>query len=190
MLDALPPSFPYQLAHHHGLSDRALKRYVEDGWLERLGHGVYRKTDAPPADLDQIEIALRAPDATLCLTSALSLHGLTDIIPSAIDVALPRSRRPPRLSVPVRWHRFHEPTFFVGRRTLEVDAGVMLGLYSPERCIVDAFRLGHTEGLDVATEALKRWIKRPDATPSALLEVARWFPNVEPPLLHALRILL
>jgi hypothetical protein len=146
MLDALPNAFSYSVAHERGLSDRRLKAYVEDGVLERLGHGVYRKADAPPADLDRIEIALRAPDAALCLTSALSVHDLTDTIPSAIDIALPRSRRPPRVSAPVRWHRFHEDTFLVGRETIEVDEGVALGLYNAERCIIDAFRLGHREG--------------------------------------------
>ncbi|NJL56446.1 alkene reductase [bacterium] len=53
--------------------------------------------DALVGELDRIEIALRASDATLCLTTALSHHDLTDVIPSEIDVALPRSRRPPRV---------------------------------------------------------------------------------------------
>ena len=69
MLDALPHAFSYSLARARGLSDRRLKGYVADGVLERLGHGAYRKADAPPADLDRIEFALRAPEATLCLTT-------------------------------------------------------------------------------------------------------------------------
>lgn len=189
MLEALPNAFSYGLAHEQGLSDRRLKGYVEDGVLERLGHGVYRKTDAPPADLDRIEIALRAPEATLCLTSALSIHDLTDAIPAAIDVALPRSRRPPRVGAPVRWHRFHEETFLVGRETFEVDESVTLGLYSAERCIIDAFRLGHREGEELAIVALRRWLKRRGAAPAELLAMARRFPKVEPSLLQALRIL-
>ena len=120
MLDALPNAFSYSLAHERGVSDRRLRGLVAEGVLERLGHGLYRKADAPPAELDRIEIALRAPEATLCLTSALSLHDLTDAIPSEIDAALPRSRRPPRVSAPVRWHRFHEDTFFVAQSGLYV----------------------------------------------------------------------
>jgi len=189
MLAALPNAFTYSLARERGVSDRRLKGYVDDGLLERLGHGVYRKTDAPPADLDRIEVALRAPEATLCLSSALSVHDLTDTIPSAIDIALPRSKRPPRVSAPVRWHRFHEDTFLIGRETIEVDEGVALGLYSAERCVIDAFRLAHHEGQELASEALRRWLKRRGAAPAKLLAMARHFPKVEPPLLHALRIL-
>lgn len=189
MLDALPNAFSYGLAQQRGLSDRRLRGLVADGVLERLGHGLYRKADAPPADLDRIEIALRAPEATLCLTSALSLHDLTDAIPSEIDVALPRSRRPPRVSAPVRWHRFHENTFLVGRETIQVDEGLSLGAYSAERSVIDAFRLRHQEGEELAVEALRRWLKRPEATPADLLAMARSFPKVEPSLLQALRIL-
>ncbi len=141
-----------------------LDKLVEDGVLERLGHGLYRKSEAPPADLDRIESALRAPEATLCLATALSLDDLTDAVPSEIDVALPRSRRPPRVSAPVRWHRFHEDTFQVGRETFEVGEGLSLGVYSAKRSVIDAFRLRHQEGEELAVEALRRWLERPGST--------------------------
>ena len=189
MLDALPNAFSHGLARERGVSDRRLRGLVADGVLERLGHGLYRKADAPPADLDRIEIALRAPEATLCLASALSLHDLTDAIPSEIDVALPRSRRPPRVSAPVRWHRFQEDTFLVGRETIELDDGLSLGVYNAERSIIDAFRLRHQEGEELAVEALRRWLERPGATPADLLAMARRFPKVERSLLQALRFL-
>ena len=188
-LDTLPNAFSYSLARERGLSDRRLRGLLADGGLERLGRGLYRKTDAPPADLDRIEIALRAPEATLCLTTALSLHDLTDVIPSKIDVALPRSRRPPSVTAPVRWHRFHEDTFLLGRETIAVDEGLSLGVYSAERCVIDAFRLRHREGEEIAVEALRRWLEQPGAAPAKLLEMTRHFPRAEPSLLQALRIL-
>lgn len=57
------------------------------------------------------------------------------------------------------------------------------------RCSLDAFRLGYREGPELATEALRRWIKRRGAAPATLLAMARHFPTVEPSLLQALRIL-
>lgn len=188
-LDGLPDAFSYGLARKRGLSDRRLRGLIADGALEHLGHGFYRKADAPPADLDRIEIALRASEATLCLTTALSHHDLTDAIPSEIDVALPRSRRPPRVRAPARWHRFHEETFDLGRETIEIVEGLSIGIYSAERSLIDAFRLRHQEGDEIAVEALKRWLKRPGATPANLLAMAKRFPKAEPSLLHTLRIL-
>ena len=100
-----------------------------------------------------------------------------------------RSSRPPRVSAPVRWHRFHAGTFLVGRETVAVDDRLFLGVYSAERSVIDAFRLRHQEGEHLAVEALRRWLRRPGATPAALLAMARSFPKAEPSLLHALRIL-
>lgn len=188
-LDALPNAFSHGLAQERGLSDRRLRGLVADGALERLSHGLYRKADAPPADLDRVEVALRASEATLCLTTALSHHDLTDVIPSEIDVALPRPRRPPRVRAPVRWHRFHEDTFAVGRETVEVDEGLSIGIYSAERTVIDVFRLRHQEGDEMAVEALRRWLDLPGATPANLLAMARHFPKAEPSLLNTLRIL-
>lgn len=186
----LPTSFTYATARDTGLSDRALASLVADGALERLGRGVYRKTDAPLADHDLIEVALRAPDATLCLVTALAQHDLTDTIPATIDVALPRSRRAPKVDAPVTWHRFHDATFTVGRERMEIDQGVEIGVYSPERCVVDAFRLRHRVGEHVAIEALKRWLRRPGTVPAEVLALARSFPKAEPSLLQTLRVLL
>jgi predicted transcriptional regulator of viral defense system len=186
----LPIAFTHATARDAGLSDRALASLVADGTLERLGRGVYRKTNAPLADQDLIEVALRAPDATLCLLSALAHYDLTDAIPTTIDIALPRSRRAPKVEAPVSWHRFHDNTFDVGRDTMAVDDGLKIGVYSPERCVIDAFRLRHQIGEDVAIEALKRWLRRPGALPVGLLALARSFPKAEPSLLRALQVLL
>lgn len=103
---------------------------------------------------------------------------------------MPRSRRPPSVRAPVRWHRFADGTYALGRRELEVDEGATIGLYGPERCIVDAFRLRHLEGEEPAIEALRRWLRRPGSTPAVLLDLAAHFPKAAPALRDALRILL
>jgi hypothetical protein len=72
---------------------------------------------------------------------------------------------------------------------MDVDDGVTLGLYSAERSIIDAFRLSHQEGEELAVEALKRWLRRRGAAPAGLPAMARSFPRVEPSLIRALRIL-
>ena len=41
-----------------------------------------------------------------------------------------------------------------------VDDGLALGVYSAERSIIDAFRLRHQEGEELAIEALRRWLRR------------------------------
>ena len=187
----LPPVFSHRDARAAGLSDRRLYALRDAGLLTQLGRGLFQQVDrSTVADPDLLEIVHRAPSATLCLTTALARHGLTDAIPALIDVALPRGRRRPATVAPVAWHLFAADTFDVGREEAALDSHAVIGVYGPERSIIDAFRLRHLEGPEVAVEALKRWLRGRGSEPAALLGMARSFPQAEPALRAALEILL
>jgi predicted transcriptional regulator of viral defense system len=186
----LPISFTTAQACAFGLSRARLRWFVDQGALEPIARGAYRRADAPLADLDLVEIALRAPEATLCLESALERYDLTDRIGSAIDIALPRPRRQPATVAPVRWHRFAEATFDLGRQLITLEPGLQLGIYSAERTIVDVFRLRHREGSDVAHEALRRWLRDHRGQPAQLLELASHFRVGATAIRAALEVLL
>ena len=192
VLAGLPSTFSYSEARAGGLSERRLYALRDAGVLDQLGRGLFRRVGsaAEQADPDLLEIALRAPRATLCLTTALARHALSDAIPAAIDVALPRGQRHPRTAAPASWHAFAADTFDLGRDELRLTDEASIGLYSPQRCIVDAFRLRHLEGPETAIEALRRWLRRRGSQPATLLALARAFPKAEPALRAALEILL
>ena len=118
----LGDTFTYGEAKRAGIGDKRLYRLRDSGELTAVGGGVYRWADAPPADIDLIEIAERVPRATLCLETALARHGLIDAIPAAIDIAIPRGSRRPSLRAPCRLHQFDPGTFDLGRRTADVGA--------------------------------------------------------------------
>ena len=189
--EGLPAAFSYSQARAHGLSDRRLYSLRDTGLIEQLGRGLFQRADsAGDADPDLIEIAHRAPQAALCLTTALARHGLTDAIPARIDAALPRGQRHPATAAPVSWHAFAADTFEIGRDELALTEQTSIGLYNPQRCIIDAFRLRHLEGPEQAVEALRRWLRRRGSQPAELLAMARAFPKAEPALRSALEILL
>lgn len=186
----LPDTFTYRQALSLGLSKRRLYKLRDAGDIELVGRGLYRRRDADLVDEDLLEIAVRSEWATLCLSTALSLQQLSDEIPSARDVAIPRGTRPPATRAQVRWHTFDPATFEVGRETVAVQKGVFIGQYTPERSIVDAFRLRGREGHELGYEALRRWLRRPGVQPAALLEMANKFPRALTPLRAALEVLL
>lgn len=156
---------------------------------ERIGHGLYRSLDLPPVDTDLVEIAARAPKATLCLTSALAWHGLTDEIPMTYDLAIARGARPPALHAGVTFHRFDAATYAVGREphSLPDEPDLTIWVYSPERTIGDLFRLPHRR--DEAIAATKQWLRGRGHTPARLLEVGRQLPRTETALRNALSVL-
>jgi predicted transcriptional regulator of viral defense system len=188
-VEDMPPIFTHAAARTLGVSDRALYGWRDRGLVAQLARGIFAQPDLQ-ADPDLVEIAVRAPDATLCLTTALARHNLIDDIPPTIDAALPRHQRAPRTTAPVTWHRFGDDTFTIGRDTITVYAELNIGIYNPARSIVDAFRLRHLYGEDQAVDALRRWITKPGNQPAALLELARNFPTAEPSLRRVLQVLL
>ncbi len=172
-----------------GLSRSALYRAARAGRLERIARGIYLSADSPVADWDLIEAATRRPDATICLTSALAHHDLTDTIPAALDVAIPRGSRTPVSTGAIAWHQFDRATFNIGREEIAIPGtDQMIGIYSPERSIVDAFRLRGEIGYELAREALKEWL-RLGGKPARLMAITSRLPRAKSPVLQALEAL-
>lgn len=189
-LTTLPRTFTYTQAREHGMSRRTLGAMKAKGTLELLDRGLYRRTDAGLIDLDLAAAATRSPTATLCLTSALAHHDLTDQILATYDLAVPRGTRAPALQGPFTWHLFAADTFALGRQELKVDDDLSIGIYSAERSIIDAFRMRRLEGNELGNEALRRWLRRRGSQPASLLALAIHFPRTTGPLRQALEFLL
>lgn len=187
LLASLPATFRLSEALDH-VNERQFRRLKEEGAIVTISRGVYRKRDWL-GDEDLIEIATKSLLATLCLRSALEHHELIDDITAEIDIAIPRNSWTPKTTVRVRWRHFNASTFDIGRDHLDLHGGRSIGLYCAERSIIDAFRMRHLEGADLANEALKRWLRQ-GGQPSELLAMARSFPRTQTALRETLEILL
>lgn len=194
LLDRLPQDSAFSLseASRFGVPKASLYRLRDAGLIEQIGPGLYMSAGGIEADLDLIEAALKARVATICLNSALARHGLIDEIPSSIDLALPRGRTPPRIAAQVTWHLFDAATFELGRSVIPIEGaeGAEIGIYSPERSIVDAFRLRGSAGYETGIEALRTWLRRAGSHPARLMEIAAVIPRSKGPLRQALEVLL
>jgi predicted transcriptional regulator of viral defense system len=186
----LPSVFTYTQAVARGLSAERLYAYRDQGIVQQISRGLYRWADAPEIDQNLLEIAYRIPKGTLCLTTALARHGLTDNIPARIDVTIPRGQRIPVLQSPIDIHVLAKDTFELGRGQLKIGEGFAVGLYSPERSLVDVIRLRHREGTDIAWDALRRWLRRKGAKPATLIEVSKTLHGAERVVRNALEIVL
>ena len=142
----------------HGLSRWTVYAMRDAGLIEALGRGLYRLTELPPlSDPDLVLVARKLGQGIICLTSALSFHGLTTQVPHHVDIAVPRGAEPPRMTYPpVRIYWFSEPAFSSGVETRSRD-GVDIRLYSPEKTIADCFKYRHKLGMDIVLEALRMW---------------------------------
>jgi hypothetical protein len=63
---------------------------------------------------------VRSSSPIVCLVSAADVHDLSDEIPSAVQIAVPRASRPPHISFPpTTVFRFEPSTFELGLTRLE-----------------------------------------------------------------------
>lgn len=187
----LAPAFTLQDAREAGLTKDQVYSLLGSEEIERVGRGVYVRPDALQPALTALAAATALrEDATLCLTSALVHHDLSDAIPFASDIALPRGAHHPTGLANVTWRSFDPQTFHIGREFVDAGEGATVAVYSAERTLVDCFRLMHQEGSDIAYEALRRWLRRKGNTPAGLLKVAGSFPKALPRIRQALEVLL
>jgi predicted transcriptional regulator of viral defense system len=187
-----PDLITYQALAKTDLSRHHLEKLIAAGKYERLAPGVFVHsgvTDDTTAAW--MGIASRKPTATVCLISAASIHDLTDEVPRATDIAIPRGTHPMKIDYPpIIWHSFASNTFNIGRETYKLPGDMTIGMYSAARTVIDLFKLRHDKGNDLAVEALKRWLRTRANKPSVLLDMATHFPNVRPTIQSTLEILL
>ena len=190
-LRAVPATFTPAEAVAAGVSRHALYALRDSGDLIEISRGVYRKASAPDtAHLDLIAAVKRAPRGIVCLVSALALHELTDEIPSAVQMAVPRGVNVPKIAYPpVKFSRFDPVTFELERTMFEAAPGELVPVYSPERAVVDVLRFRHRIGDSVALGALRAYLARRTANPGDLVAIARQLGDAGP-LLQTLRVLL
>lgn len=173
----------------HGMSRSSFYRNARSGDYDRIARGLYLPSGATNADWDWLEATSRHPKATICLTSALAHYDLTDEIPRALDIAIPRGTRAPATDSAIEWHHFATDTFNLGRTKIKIPGSKLnIGIYTPERCIADAFRLRGDYGYELARDALREWLRR-GGKPADIMAVATRLPRAKGPLLRTLEAL-
>src|SRR6185312_4400852 len=144
-----------------GIHPRTLYAMRDAGELERVGRGIYRLASHPPlSNPDWVTVALRVPNAVICLVSALSFHELTTQVPHHIDVALPSHAQAPRMRpLPVRVFWYSDAMLRAGVTEIKID-GVPVRIFSAEKTIADCFKYRNKIGINVAVEALRMYRER------------------------------
>jgi predicted transcriptional regulator of viral defense system len=157
-----------------GIPRTVLKRLVERGQLVRRSRGVYIAADHEPTrHTDVAEVCARAPNATVCLISALDFHELTTQIPHAVWIMIDRSGRRPKIErPPIHIVYASGQARTAGVETHKVE-GVKVAVTNPAKTVADCFKYRDHVGQDVAIEALRDCLRQRKATPSDVYEMAK-----------------
>lgn len=129
---------------HAGFSNRQISFLEKEGYLEKICHGYYwlKSQDYnKPTDYMCIEACLSAPNAVICMGSALYYHMIAHAEPAYLTVATKRTDRSLlKMNFPVKRHYFSENHFDMGITRKETEFGYY-NIYDVERSICDIIRL-------------------------------------------------
>ncbi|MGC2372790.1 MAG: type IV toxin-antitoxin system AbiEi family antitoxin domain-containing protein [Solirubrobacteraceae bacterium] len=120
-------------ARAHGVSRQLLDHHVRRGRFERIRRGLYRVQGFPTAEHDDMReawMAVGGANAVLSHDSALALLDLSDNIPYAVHLLVPRQhrglRRPPGVIVHTRPDNEDIPTVWRDGLPLTAPARTLL----------------------------------------------------------------
>ena len=131
--------FTAEQARSAGYDRKLLHHHTKSGRILRVGRGLHRLRDYPSSPYEHIIEAWLAMDrdrAVVSHESALELHGLSDVIPSAVHITVPRAMRSrrPREGVALHTAKYLDPSLTTTRHGICVT--------TPARSIADAAATG------------------------------------------------
>lgn len=157
-----------------GLSRRHVSRLVDEGFLRRVGRGVYVVAGSEPTENRTLaEVCKRVPKGVICLLSALRFHGLTTQMPAEVWLAVDaKAWRPKEPELPIRIVHFSGRALTSGIKRHRIE-GVSVKVYSVAKTVADCFKSRNKIGLDVAIEALRDCRRRKLCTNDDLWRFAK-----------------
>ncbi len=131
------------------------------GLLERLDRGLYSLPGAEQTEHRNLaEVCKLVPHGVICLLSALQFHGMTTQNPFEVWLAIGESKQIPRIGlVKLRIARFSADSLKAGVEIHNAN-GPALRVFSAAKTVADCFKYRNKIGVDVATEALRDYLRR------------------------------
>ena len=147
-----------------------LRKAIADGYIVRVKKGVYMLSDELADTMIDIESIV--PGGVLCLYSAWSYYELSTQIPTAFFVAIDTHRRVvvpdyPPITLCYWQEKYRE----LGTVQTEI-AGHKVRITDLEKSVCDAVKFRNKVGIDVSSEVLHSYLRRPDKDITKLMNYA------------------
>ena len=157
-------------AAESGYSRALLAHHAKSGKFIRVRRGLYRFREYPPSPREHVLAAWLAVGkihAVVSHESALELLGLSDVVPDAVHLTVPRSKRSLPSISGVKVHTSSRP---IGKNERAVRDGI--AVTSPSRTILDAAESGVAPEQieDAVAQAVARGLVSPDRLLQAAAE--------------------
>ena len=178
--DRLPPTVfagspSMQVATSESQRHR-LKIAANAGRIQRLDRGLYLVNPLAYSQFHELAaVAIRQPEAVICLESAAVFHELTSAPPSAVQFGIPRSTHAPRWRwpaiEPITWNLKPE----VGGIEIHQIEGIPVRITTPARTVAECLRHLKKIGMSQFQEILWSAWRRKSAAADDVMRYASAF---------------
>lgn len=114
-----------------------ISRLVENGTLEKIGHGLYSDVDSGPFEIEAI--CARYPNAVLTMESAFAFHHLSDYVPDQYAFVTPLNAHRMQAGK-VKQSFMANGIISIGIIEAQTKGGI-IRVYDKERMLIELFRL-------------------------------------------------
>lgn len=160
--------FTTRQAQERGISAQLLAHHARSGRFQRMRQGLYRLSDYPTGEHDEIRAAwltVGMKRAVVSHESALVLHGLSDVLPNTVHLLVSREHRGVRAPSGVTLHTTTAP---IPDGDITTRHGIRVT--TPARTIIDAARSGTAP--EQIQMAVRQALQEGRTTPDQLAEHA------------------
>ena len=160
--------FSFKEAISDGFTRATVRKWLKQGVIERISHGIYRE------NIDQIEqedlyreaISIVGKPSAICLISALDYYQLTDIIPKQVWVMVAANKKSTNPSLRL----FRTRKLFWSTGIIEKNG---YSITTIEKTLVDALIYRKTIGSSIAMEAVRTALRDKKTTLSKIIKTAK-----------------
>jgi predicted transcriptional regulator of viral defense system len=165
--------FTSEQAAESGFSRALLAHHAKSGTFIRVRRGLYRFREYPPSPREHVLaawLAVGKANAVVSHESALELLGLSDVVPDAVHLTVPRSKRNLPSIAGVKIHTTSRP---IGKNDKTTRDGI--AVTSASRTILDAAESGVSPEQieDAVAQAVERGLVMPRELQHAATERGR-----------------
>lgn len=143
-----------------GISRPTIKKYVENGYLERVCRGVYVLTDDIADEYALLQV--RSKQAVFSHGTALYLWNFSDRTPHIFDITVPQGANVSKVkrdNANLRCHYVRQEVYELGITEVHSPQGATVKVYDKERCICDLIRDKEQIDMQIYAHAIKAYFK-------------------------------
>lgn len=154
-----------------GISKYDFYALLEQGGLEKVGHGIYVSDDVWPDTMYLIH--LRSAQAVFSHETALFLHDMTDREPLHYSVTVKTGYNPHRLKEEgIKVYTIKKELHELGLSQAQTPFGHLIPVYDMERTLCDILRSRSSIEIQVFQDALKSYARYKDKNLRSLMQYA------------------